>query len=322
MKRHEAREGRPRIPLLFVQESSRAVIRSINPLPRNAPDLEQAKSEPPHVERDEGRRFSSRTTRIRGSSSMTSCPMILAALFAEVSLGRPPTMAITLFPITHTPKPTTRDPLGKISTETVYHGDSARKSGAYAKNREGLGKNRNGSRLSWRSRFFPMAILPKPATFDRLGKNILKTVHYSDFLMKKQCSRQNQSPSTGLGKIEMETVYHGDCRTKRHPIGETIRIGEIIRIGETIGRMALVVRAIDDNRPLLLGSLFQGVKALRNPGYNLGFSDKLWVTRLANPGFQPLDGRKSATMRKPRSLCELPSVPYCLEADWQLSASS
>ena len=32
-------------------------------------------------------RFSARTTKIRGSSSMNSIPMVLAALVAEVSLG-------------------------------------------------------------------------------------------------------------------------------------------------------------------------------------------------------------------------------------------
>ena len=51
---------------------------------------------------------------------------------------------------------------------------------------------------------FPIALTPKPAT-----------------------------TGVRLGKIEWETVYHGDRETNRDPIGETIWIGEMIRIGET-----------------------------------------------------------------------------------------
>ena len=213
MKRRQAR-GSSAHPHLCRNRRAASLDRGMNPLPRNAPDLEQAKSEPPHVERDEGRRFSSRTTRIRGSSSMTSCPMILTALFAEVSLGRPPTMAITLFPITHTPKPTTRDPLGKISTETVYHGDSARKSGAYAKNREGLGKNRNGSRLSWRFPQEKAGISPKPATHERLGEipNGTCLSWRSRFIP----TALTPKPANGLGKILTVSIF-GDVEFYTHP---------------------------------------------------------------------------------------------------------
>ena len=60
-----------------------------------------------------------------------------------------------------------------------------------------LGEIRIGNRLSWRSRFFPMALTPNPVTFDsRFGKNILKTVYYSDFLIRKRRSRQTRRPST------------------------------------------------------------------------------------------------------------------------------
>ena len=72
--------------------------------------------------------------------------------------------------------------LGKFNAKTVYHGDSSRKSGAHAKARERLGKNRSGTRLSWRSRFFPMALTPKPAT--DLGKIDAKTVYYGDSARK------------------------------------------------------------------------------------------------------------------------------------------
>ena len=39
--------------------------------------------------------------------------------------------------------------------------------------------------------------------------------------------------------------------------------------------MALIIGAIDDNRPQTLGSPFQGVKNLRTPSYSPSFPDRL-----------------------------------------------
>ena len=64
--------------------------------------------------------------------------------------------------------------LGKTEMEPVYHGDSPRKSGGHAKTGDlrSAWENFRGSRLSWRPRFFGMAIVPKPATTrNRLGEN-------------------------------------------------------------------------------------------------------------------------------------------------------
>ena len=146
--------------------------RGRNPLPRNAPSLEQAKSAPPFGECGEDRRLSSRTTKVRGSSSMTSCPLVLVALFADVSLAR----------------------------LTANHGAHAFSDGAHAKahNRRPSWENSSGNRLSWRSCFFPMALTPKPA--GGLGKIPAVTVYLGDFPMKKRESRQNPRLAGGLGK--------------------------------------------------------------------------------------------------------------------------
>ena len=53
---------------------------------------------------------------------------------------------------------------------------------ACAKTGDHLGENRNGNGLSWRSRFIPMALTPKPAT--------------------------------GWGKFDSKPVYHGDSAGK------------------------------------------------------------------------------------------------------------
>ena len=48
------------------------------------------------------------------------------------------------------------------------------------KTRDQLGKNPSGTRLSWPARLDWIAFTPKPATFDRrLGKNIWEPVYQS-----------------------------------------------------------------------------------------------------------------------------------------------
>ena len=84
---------------------------------------------------------------------MRSFPMVPVALFAQVELGEPTTKngvhAFFRLPSRQNPQPGTD--LGKFPAEPVYHGDSARKSGAHAKTGDRLGKNRYGNGLSWRS---------------------------------------------------------------------------------------------------------------------------------------------------------------------------
>ena len=135
---------------------------------------------------------------------MTSCLMVLVALVVEVLLGTIADSGV--------PPDSDRDRV---------------KAGHW------LGENRNGTRLSWRSRFFPTTLTPKPAT--GLGKIEMEPVYHGHFPKKKRSSRQNRRPSTGLGKIEAEPVYHGDRETKRDRIGEAIWIGETVWIGETMG---------------------------------------------------------------------------------------
>ena len=63
---------------------------------------------------------------IRGYGSMTFFPMVLVVWFAEVWLGKPPFMAITLFWDRGRAKTaTTCNPLGKTPAETAIHGDHA-----------------------------------------------------------------------------------------------------------------------------------------------------------------------------------------------------
>ena len=238
MKRHEAREGRPRIPLLFVQESSRAVIRSINPLPRNAPDLEQAKSEPPHVERDEGRRFSSRTTRIRGSSSMTSCSMILVALFAQVWLEKSTAdngaHAYFRSRSRQNPRPAA-DGLGKTIWERFILAISPRKSGNLAKTGD--------SRAAWgnsKRNLFIMAItLFSDGYRAKTGDRVWGNSKWNPFIMaippEKAALTPKPAPFDSRGEIRIGNGLSWRSRTNRDRIGGTIPIGDIIQIGEIVG---------------------------------------------------------------------------------------
>ena len=122
--------------------------------------------------------------------------------------------------------------LGKTIGNPFMMAISPRKSRNHAKTRDcgRLGKNRSGTRLSWPSRLFPMALMPKPAT--GLGKFRWEPVYHGDFPRKKRRLRQNRRSSTRLGKFEAEPVYHGDRETRR--IGETISISEIIWVGKTV----------------------------------------------------------------------------------------
>ena len=91
-------------------------------------------------------------------------------------------MASTLFPIALTPKPTTRDPLGKIPAEAVYHGDCEKKRRSCQNRRSSLGK------IEW------------------------EPVYHGDHAFFR--SRLCQNTRSGLGKIEWEPVYHGDSPRK------------------------------------------------------------------------------------------------------------
>ena len=147
-----------------------------------------------------------------------------------------------------TPKPATFDPLGKFPAEPVYHGDFARKSSDHAKTgdlRSAIWEKYFEICLVWRFSHEKAALTPKSTFRDRR-----------------------------LGKDIAEPVYHGDRQEPRDRIGKPMRNGEDIRIGK-IKRGALVVAAIDDKRPQILVSPFQGVKALRIPDYSPFFSDRL-----------------------------------------------
>ena len=82
-----------------------------------------------------------------------------------------------------------------------------------------------------------MAISPrKSGAYAKTGD--LRTVwgkfQRKPFIMAIPQEKASLTPKLagGVGKIEAEPVYHGDCATKRDPIGETIWISETIRIGE------------------------------------------------------------------------------------------
>ena len=71
----------------------------------------------------------------------------------------------------------------------------------------GAGRVWRTRRQQWRSRFFPVALTPKPATRDPLGKIPAEPVYHGDCEEKRR-SRQNRRAA--LGKFEAEAVYHGD----------------------------------------------------------------------------------------------------------------
>ena len=126
---------------------------------------------------------------------------------------------------------TRRAALGKIEAEPVYDGDPAyfrwrlrqnprlawgksngnpsilaippRKSGVHAKTRDSRAVWENSQRNP-----FIMAILPRKATFA-------------------------PKPTSGVGKFEVEPVYHGDRPEKRDWIGEAFRISKAVRIRPT-----------------------------------------------------------------------------------------
>ena len=141
-------------------------------------------------------------------------------------------MSITLFPIAIAPKPAIA--FGKFDFKPVYHGDSARKSGNRAQTRDlrqVWGKSKRNPFIM-AIPLFPLVLTPKPARV--LGKIEAETVYHGDSLKKKRRSRQNRRPSTRLGKFSAEPVYLGDRETKHDTIGETIGIGEPFWVGETM----------------------------------------------------------------------------------------
>ena len=136
--------------------------------------------------------------------------------------------------------------LGKFNAKTVYHGDSSRKSGAHAKARERLGKNRSGTRLSWRSRFFPMALTPKPATEfweNRMGSRL-------SWRFRKKTRRLRQKRQLDrFGEIRSGNRLSWRSRN------QAIRSAKPFGLAKQY-RMALVVGAIDHNGPQILLSPF------------------------------------------------------------------
>ena len=142
----------------------------------------------------------------------------------------------------------------------------------------------------WRYRFFPLKLVPKPAT--GFGENRMGNGLSWRLRKKKRRSRQNPRPATGLGKFEgnpfilaiprekatiapkpatrrrlgkfeWEPVYLGDRKTKRDRISETIRISEAIRIDENSKGRPLPSRRSTTTDPKFWSRRSEGVKALR-----------------------------------------------------------
>ena len=136
---------------------------------------------------------------------MTSLPMVLVALFVRASrVGRTlrQQSRSRFFPLALMPKPATRNPLGKIPAEPVYHGDREEKRRSCQNRRAALGKfqwetvyhgvhaffrwrsrqsRRRAGENSIRNPFImaiaqeKAAITPKPATHGRFGENRMGT---------------------------------------------------------------------------------------------------------------------------------------------------
>ena len=139
----------------------------------------------------------------------------------------------------------------------------------------------------WRSRFFPLALTPKPET--GFGENRMGTRLSWRLREKTRESRQNSRLATGLGKIDLEPVYLGDFprkrgnhaktghlrpvwgKSQRNPFIMAIVEQNAIRLAKPFGSakpcglvkqegMPLIVRAIDDKRPQIWVSPFIGVE--------------------------------------------------------------
>ena len=126
------------------------------------------------------------------------------------------------------PKPATRDRLGKIPAEPVYHGVHA----------------------------FPIALVPKPAA--TLGKIEMETVYHSDSARK----RGNHAKTRDLRAVWENPQWNSLIMAiaEKSPIGSANLFGSAKPWGLAEQEvMAVVVGAIDDDRPRHLLSPFLGV---------------------------------------------------------------
>ena len=105
--------------------------------------------------------------------------------------------------------------LGKFSVEPVYLGDHAFFRWRLCQSRRPAWENslRNPFMMAIPQEKAGMAL--KPATRGRLGKNRSGTRLSWRFRKKKRRLRQNRRPSTGSGKIPAEPVYDGDLQEQR-----------------------------------------------------------------------------------------------------------
>ena len=184
---------------------------------------------------------------------MTFIPMLTVALVVGESLAwriDRQRWRSRFFPIALTPKPTIRDPLGKIEAKTVYHGITLISDRAHAKTgaqRSAIWEKYLQMRLSWRfpmktresrqnsrlttdlgkfdwKRFIMAITLFSDGAHAKTGDRVWGNSNGKPFILaispKKAAVTPKPATLDRLGKIPAETVYHGDCETMRN--GETL----------------------------------------------------------------------------------------------------
>ena len=104
-----------------------------------------------------------------------------------------------------------------------------RKAALLPKSASGLGENPSENGLSWRLCFDWIALVPKPAR--GLGKFEWEPVYHGDS-PKKSGAHAKTGGFRPAWENSSRTRLSWRSRTKRDPIGETIRIGEAIWISE------------------------------------------------------------------------------------------
>ena len=169
-----------------------------------------------HMERGAQRRFSARTTKMRGYCSMTSFPIVSLALLWRSRFFRSPSRQ----------NPRTVINLGKTIANPFIIAISTEESGSHAKPGDlqpAVWEKHLRNRLLWRFPQKKAELSPNPATRGGLGEIRNGTGLSWRFPQEKRCSRQTRRPSTLLGKFPAEPVYFGDRETKRDPIGEAAR---------------------------------------------------------------------------------------------------
>ena len=80
-------------------------------------------------------------------------------------------------------------------------------------------------RRQWRPRFFPVALTPKPANRDPLGKNLLETVYHGDSLKEsgahaKPGERRWEKSKRNPFMMAIPPIFDGDCAKTRGWLGE------------------------------------------------------------------------------------------------------